>query len=75
MIINKIEIEFYQESDNEVGSEDLLITINPSLIGLFKEGKPDYFYTFKTAHGFSFNDKNEIIEIIDKIESIIQKAI
>lgn len=75
MIINKIEIEFYQEADNEVGSEDLTITANPALIGLYNNGKSDHYYTLKSEHGWSFDDGNELMEMFRKVESIMEKVI
>ena len=74
MIINKLTIEIYQEADNEVGSDHAEIIVNPAVIGLFNNDKPDYYYTFKSEDGFSFNDKNEILELFNKIESIINQT-
>lgn len=74
MIINKITIELYQEADNEVGSEHAEITVQPVLIGLFNNDKIDHYYTFKSEHGFSFDDKTEIIELFNKIEKIVNQA-
>lgn len=75
MIINKIEIELYQEADNEIGSEIAQVIINPALIGLFdKAGDPDFYYTIKSEHGFSFNDFEEVKELFDKLEEIVKLA-
>ena len=75
MIINKIQIEFYQEADNEVGSEDLTITVNSTLIGLYNKGKATHYYTLKSEHGWSFDDGNELIEMFRKVEYIMEKVI
>lgn len=75
MKINKITIEFYQEADNEVGSEDCTITVNPTLIGLYNKGKATHYYTFQSEHGFSFDDGNEYMEMFRKVESIMEKVI
>jgi len=74
MIINKIEIEFYQQADNEVGSEDFIITVNPVLIGLYNKGKADHYYTLKSEHGWSFDNGDELMEMFRKVESIMEKV-
>ena len=75
MVINKLTIEIYQEADNEVGSELAEIIVNPVLIGLFNNDKPDYFYTFKSEDGFSFNDKDEVLQLFNKISAIVSHGL
>ena len=72
--INKITLDLYQEADNEVGSEHATIEVKPALISLFDDDKIDYFYTIKTDHGFSFNDKEEILELFIRIEKLIEQS-
>ena len=69
--INKLTIELYQEADNKIGHEEAEIIVNPVLIGLFDNEKDSFFYTFKSEHGFSFEDKEEIKELFDRIETIV----
>lgn len=72
--INKITLDIYQEADNEVGSEHAIIEVNPALIDLFEDNKPDYYFTIKTEHGFSFNNKEEISELFERIETLVYQA-
>jgi len=74
MIINGITIELYQEADNQVGSEHATVEVKPALIELWNGEKNEHFFTFKSEHGFSFNDKEEIIKLFDKIEKIVELA-
>ena len=74
MLINKITIEICQEPDNEVGSQQAEIIVSPALIGLFEHHKPSYYYTIKSPDGFSFNDKQELIELFESIEEIVSKC-
>lgn len=71
MVINKITLELYQEADNEVGSEHAEIIVNPVLIGLFDKGEVDYYYTFKSTDGFSFNDIEEVMSTFKKVEEMV----
>lgn len=74
MKINKITFEYYQEADNEVGSEELEVIVNPTLIGLFtNKNECDYYITLKSEHGFSFDNSDEIIELFKKIEIIVNQ--
>ena len=73
MKINKITFEYYQEADNEVGSEELEVIVNPALIGLFKDNKSDYYITLKSEHGFSFNNSDEVIELFQKTEILVNQ--
>ena len=69
-MINKITFEYWQEADNDVGSEILEITVKSALIGLFKDnGDIDYFFTLKSEDGFSFDDSKELIDLIENIET------
>lgn len=75
IIINKLTIELYQKADNDVGSEHAEIIVNPVLIGLFNDKKEDdYYLTFKSESGFSFENKEEIIGMFTKIEKIINEC-
>ena len=76
IIINRITIELYQEADNNVGSEHAEIIVKPTLIGLFKElnNEKDYFLTFKSVHGFSFDSKEELIKLFCNVEKIIDEC-
>lgn len=74
IIINKLTIELYQEAANNIGSENAEIIVNPALIGLYNKDKKDYYYTFKSEEGFSFNDVKEINELFEKIEKIIESC-
>ena len=69
--INKLTIELYQEADNTIGSEHAEIIVNPASIGLFHEEKDSFFYIFKSEHGFSFDNKEELKELFDRIETIV----
>lgn len=74
IIIDKIKIDIYQDADNELGSEQAEIIVNPALIGLFDDkGNNDYYYTFKSEHGFTF-EEGEIEKLFKKIESIVKLA-
>ena len=71
-MINKITFEYWQEADNDVGSESLEIIVNPALIGLFKDnGEINYFFTLKSEDGFSFDDSKELIDLIKNIETTL----
>jgi hypothetical protein len=72
ILINKITIELYQESDSITGSELAEISVNPTLIGLFRDGKVDHYYSFKSVEGFSFNDIDEVVSVFKKIENIVK---
>ncbi len=75
MIIDKITIDVWQEADNEVGSESITIEICPALMGLYKDnGEIDYYLKLKSKDGFSFEDKTELIELINKVEKIAEQA-
>lgn len=68
-------IELYQESDNNVGSEHAEIIVKPTLIGLFNgNNEKDYFLTFKSVHGFSFDSKEELIKLFCNVEKIIDEC-
>lgn len=69
-MINKITFEYWQEADNDVGSESLEIIVKPALIGLFKNnGEINYFFTLKSEDGFSFDDSKELIDLMENIET------
>jgi hypothetical protein len=75
IIVNKLTIEICQEADNSIGSEHAEIIVNPSLISLFdSNGKSTHYYTFKSEGGFSFDDKEEILNLFDKVEKIINQT-
>lgn len=75
IIINRITIELYQEADNNVGSEHAEIIVKPALIGLFNEkNEKDYFLTLKSVHGFSFNNKEELMKLFFNVEKIIDEC-
>ena len=71
MVIQKIEIEISSESSNcEV--EIATITANSSLYGIFdKNGVDDYYITIKSETGVSFDDKEELIGLIDKLANAV----
>ena len=72
--INKITLDLYQEADNNVGSEHALIEVKPALVDLFDDNKPNYYFTIKSEHGFSFNDKEEIAELFERIETLVYQS-
>jgi len=72
IIINKLTIELYQDAVDNIGAENAEIIVNPALIGLYNKDKKDYYYTFKSEDGFSFNDVKEINELFEKIEKIVE---
>ncbi len=74
MIVRKITIEFYQEADNQVGSEHAEITINPVLIDLWNKDKPEHYYTFKSEDGFSFDDEIELMKLFNKAKEMVNIA-
>ena len=72
--VTKITLEITQEASNTVGFENAEISVNPALLNLFDGDKPDYYFTIKTDDGFSFDDKNEIIELFTRIEKIAEAS-
>ena len=74
MIIDKLTIELHQDADNQTGFERAEIIVKPALLGLFNNHKPDYFFQIKSGEGFSFEDKQEIIDLFDRIEEIVSKC-
>lgn len=75
IIIDKIKIEVWQEADNEVGSESMTIELCPALIGMYKDnGEVDYYIKMTSEYGFSFEDKTELMQLIDKVERIALEA-
>jgi len=72
MQANKISVEYSSESDVcEV--ELMTITANQVLYGLFNEGKVDYFITITSETGISFNDKNELDQVINNFIETVEK--
>lgn len=74
IIINKLTIELYQDADNAIGGENAEIIVNPALLGLYNKDKKDYYYTFKSDEGFSFNNTKEINELFERIEKIVESC-
>jgi hypothetical protein len=73
MQANKLSIEYSSES-NVCEVELMTITANQSLYGLFDNGNPDYFITITSETGISFNNKEELINIIDNFVTIVERC-
>jgi len=66
MRVGKITVQYTQDadSDDEGDVQEIEITAHPVLLGLYDEGKNDYFITLKTER-WAFDNIKEINEVLN----------
>ena len=64
----KITVEYYSESD-VCEAEIMTITANSTLMNL-----DEYFITITSETGISFNDKEELMQIVDNLISVVEQT-
>ena len=74
--LDSVTAVYTQEEDSNsptnIGSQELTITAQPTLVGMYDDGKKDFYFVIKTDR-FAFDSKEEIAELMDDFISRIKE--